>query len=317
LGNKRKIYKYNYTKLNFEEINRNKGHIVRKALFFMLILSLIVCIDIYLLYFIGSPKELSLSKKSEELNELIEVINSQLDNVSTVLSNNHFKDDNLYRIILEIDTIPKSIRDAGIGGSQKHRNLDELNKAGLIISVAQKIDKLYRQIDIQTESYDYLLDKAGENIKKIASIPSIQPVSVKDLTFISSYFGVRTDPFFNYKKPHYGLDFVAPRGTKIYVTGDGIVTLSKYSRTGYGNEIIIDHLFGYNSRYAHLNKIFVKEGDKVKRGQLIGLLGNTGRSTGPHLHYEIRYNNQPINPIYYFADEISEQEYERMIKQKE
>ena len=316
LGHTRKKYKYNYTTLKFEEITRNRRFILGKALFFLLILSVVACIDVFLLYKIGSPKEITLSHKSEKLNELIEVINNQLDSVSAILSNNQFKDDNLYRIILEIDTIPKSIRDAGIGGSRKYRNLNDLNKAGLVIDVAQKIDKLYRQIDIQTRSFEYLVEMADENQKKIACIPSIQPVSVKDLTFISSYFGVRIDPFSKYQKPHYGLDFVAPMGTKIYATGDGIVTLSKYSRKGYGNEIIIDHNFGYNSRYAHLDKILIKEGQKVKRGQLIGLLGNTGRSTGPHLHYEIRYNNQPINPIYYYADEISEQEYERMIKQK-
>ncbi len=316
LGINRKKYKYNYSTLNFEEIDSSKGQMINKALFFLFILGFVVCVDICILYIIGSPKELSLSKKSDELTGLIEVINNQLDSVSAILSNEHFKNDNLYRIILEVDTIPKSIRDAGIGGSKKYNNLEDINRAGEIISVAQKIDKLYRQIEIQTESYDYLKDKADENIKKIACIPSIQPVSVKDLTFISSYFGVRVDPFSNYIRPHYGLDFVAPRGTKIYATGDGIVTFSEYSRKGYGNEIIIDHFFGYNTRYAHLDKILVKEGETVKRGQLIGLLGNTGRSTGPHLHYEIRYNNQPINPIYYFADEISEQEYERMIKQK-
>ena len=314
MGKKRKKYKYNYTTLTFEEINIRGVQIIRKALILIFILCLIVTIDIFLLSMIRSPKELSLSKEGKELNALIEVINNQLDSVSDILVNSHFKDDNLYRMILEIDTIPKSIRDAGIGGSEKYRNLENINKAGLIVDVARKIDKLYRQIDIQSESYEFLMDKAAEKIKRISCIPSIQPVSVKDLTFISSYFGVRLDPFVKYVKPHHGLDFVAPKGTKIYATGDGIVTLSKYSRKGYGNEIIIDHFFGYNTRYAHLDEIIVKKGEKVKRGQLIGLLGNTGRSTGPHLHYEIRYFNRPINPMYYFSDEISENEYERMIK---
>ena len=314
MGKRRKKYKYNYTTLTFEEINIRGVQIIRKALILIFILCLIVTIDIFLLSMIRSPKELSLSKEGKELNALIEVINNQLDSVSDILVNSHFKDDNLYRMILEIDTIPKSIRDAGIGGSEKYRNLENINKAGLIVDVARKIDKLYRQIDIQSDSYEFLMDKAAEKIKRISCIPSIQPVSVKDLAFISSYFGVRVDPFVKYKKPHYGLDFVAPKGTKIYATGDGIVTLSKYSRKGYGNEIIINHFFGYNTRYAHLDKIFVNKGETVKRGQLIGLLGNTGRSTGPHLHYEIRYFNQPINPMYYFSDEISENEYERMIK---
>ena len=254
-----------------------------------------------------------LKKQSKELNHLIEYLNYQFDSISNVLSESHFKNDNLYRTILEIDSIPKSIRDAGVGGSKESEKVENRNKAGLILVIAQKIDKLYRQMNMQTESYDYLQDKADEKNKRIECIPSILPLSVGDLTFISSYFGARIDPFFNHQKPHFGLDFVAPIGTKIYSTGDGIVTLSKFSRKGYGNEIIIDHSFGYSTRYAHLDEIFIKEGEKVKRGQLIGTLGNTGRSTGPHLHYEIQYNKKPINPIYYYADEISSEEYERML----
>jgi murein DD-endopeptidase MepM/ murein hydrolase activator NlpD len=313
LGNNRKRYKYNYNTLTFEIINSTPGKRILKILVFLFIICLIAFTNYILINALVSPKELLLTKESKELSNLIEDLDHQLDSISIFLVNNHFKDDNLYRTILEIDTIPKTIRDAGIGGSNKSEKIANLNKASLILLTAQKIDKLYRQINIQVESYEYLQNKANEKIKKIARIPSIQPLSIKDLIFISSYFGTRIDPFYNSQKLHYGLDFVAPQGTKIYATGDGIVTLSKYSRKGYGNEIIINHSFGYSSRYAHLDAIFIKEGEKVKRGQLIGLLGNTGRSTGPHLHYEIRYDNQPIDPIYYFSDEISVEEYERMV----
>ncbi|UCH15072.1 MAG: M23 family metallopeptidase [Bacteroidales bacterium] len=313
MGKSRKRYKYNYNSLTFEAIKITPGKKIFKSLFFIFILCCTSLFGYVAINSIGSPKELLLKKKTTELNNLIEYVNYQLDSISDVLTNNHFKDDNFYRTILEIDAIPKTIRDAGVGGSKKTEKINNLNKAGLVLLTAQKIDKLYRQINMQAESYEYLQDKADEKVKRIACIPSIMPLSVADLVFISSYYGTRIDPFYKHQKPHFGLDFVGPRGTKIYTTGDGIVTLSKYSRKGYGNEIIINHSFGYSSRYAHLDEIYVNVGEKVKRGQLIGTLGNTGRSTGPHLHYEIRYNHRPINPIYYYADEISSEEYERML----
>lgn len=313
MGKKRKRYKYNYNSLTFETINITPGKKIFKSLVFIFIVFLASITGYIAISSIGSPEEFFLKKKSKQLNNLIECINFQLDSISNVLADSYFKKDNLYRTILEVDTIPKSIRDAGIGGSKRSEKIAIINKAGLILITAQKIDKLYRQIDMQGESYEYLEDKATEKTKRLECIPYILPLSVGDLTFISSYFGTRIDPFYNHQKPHFGLDFVAPAGTKIYSTGNGIVTLSKFSRKGYGNEIIINHSFGYSTRYAHLDEIFIKEGEKVKRGQLIGTLGNTGRSTGPHLHYEIRYNNKPINPIYYFSDEISEDEYERML----
>jgi murein DD-endopeptidase MepM/ murein hydrolase activator NlpD len=313
MGKSRKRYKYNYNSLTFETINITPGKKIFKSLVFTIGFCLCCIIGYIAINFIGSPKELLLQKKSIELNNLIGSLNNQLDSISNVLTESYFKNDNIYRIILEVDTIPKSIRDAGIGGSKKSEKVANNNKAGLILITAQKIDKLYRQVDIQDESYKYLQDKAEEKIKRLECIPYILPLSVGDLNFISSYFGTRIDPFYNHQKSHFGLDFVAPVGTKIYSTGDGIVTLSKFSRKGYGNEIIIDHSFGYSTRYAHLDEIFIKEGEKVKRGQLIGTLGNTGRSTGPHLHYEIRYNSKPINPIYYYSDEISNEEYERML----
>jgi murein DD-endopeptidase MepM/ murein hydrolase activator NlpD len=313
LGKNRKRYKYNYNTLTFEIVNITTGKKILKSLVFIFITCFIAISGFILINSVYSPEELLLEKKSAELSNLVENLNYQLDSISHILESTHFKDDNLYRIILEIDTIPRSIRDAGVGGSKESQKISNSNKAGLVLLTSQKIEKLYRQINIQQESYEYLQIKADEKIKKLSCIPSIQPLSIKDLSFISSYFGTRIDPFFNYQKPHYGLDFVAPKGTKIYATGDGIVTLSKFSRKGYGNEIIINHSFGYSSRYAHLDDIYVNEGEKVKRGQLIGLLGNTGRSTGPHLHYEIRFNNEPIDPMYYFSDNITSEEYERML----
>ena len=144
-------------------------------------------------------------------------------------------------------------------------------------------------------------------------IPAIQPISVKDLLFISSYFGIRTDPFTFLARRHEGIDLVAEIGTKVYATGDGIVTLSKSSRKGYGNEVIIDHSFGYSTRYGHLNEIFVMEGQQVKRGQVIATVGNTGRSTGPHLHYEVRINNHPVNPMYYYNN-LTQEEFSQIVE---
>jgi murein DD-endopeptidase MepM/ murein hydrolase activator NlpD len=173
---------------------------------------------------------------------------------------------------------------------------------------------LNHQLSIQSESYEILLLKAREHAMQFSHIPAIQPVSRTDLYSISSDFGVRTDPFYFHQKVHCGLDFVAAEGKSVYATGDGIVTFIQFSRTGYGNEIIIDHSFGFGSRYAHLDTILVTEGQKVKRGQMIGRVGKSGRATGPHLHYEVLYEKKPVNPALYFDSSLTVQEYKQILE---
>jgi len=231
---------------------------------------------------------------------------------SNLLRKDHFPKDNSYRTILQIDTLPYSLRNAGTGGSSSDvafslnsdmsRDLDNL------------ISKLNLQLKIQSGSYEVVFEKAREHAVGLTHMPAIQPIYEKDLVMISSNFGVRSDPFLDQKGVHCGLDFVAPIGTNVYATGDGTVTFQQISRTGYGNEIVIDHAFGFGSRYAHLDQILVSLGQKIKRGQLIGKVGRSGRSTGPHLHYEVLYEGKPVNPAFYFDSSLTSDEYLEILK---
>jgi len=169
-------------------------------------------------------------------------------------------------------------------------------------------------LKIQSGSYKVVYEKAREHATGLSHIPAIQPISRNDLVMVSSNFGMRSDPFLELPGVHCGLDFVAPTGTDVFATGDGNVTFLQFSRTGYGNEIVIDHAFGFGSRYAHLDQILVSEGQKVRRGQMIGKVGRSGRATGPHLHYEVLYEGKPVNPAFYFDSSLTEEEYEQILK---
>ncbi len=261
-----------------------------------------------------SPKAVFLEKQSDLYTKQLNVLNQTLDSLSNILVENYYEDDNSFRAILQLDSVPLSIREAGTGGTVKTFHLQNFGNSSLVVELAQKIDKMDRQLMIQEESYTQIDNKIKNWIKEINSVPSIMPISVNDLIMVSSTFGIRTDPFLQEPMYHKGYDFVAPRGTKVYATGNGIVTLSNYSRKGYGNEVIIDHSFGFSTRYAHLNQLLVEAGDSIKRGQVIGLVGNTGRSTGPHLHYEVRYRNEAVNPFFYYSDDLSGEEYETMVR---
>ncbi len=287
---------------------------LKKILVFLFI-SILTCSGLLFLSanFMETPKSVILSKKQEVFNKRLGNLDKKLDSISDILVMNNYRNDNLYRIILGLDSMAFTVRQAGTGGSAMPVKLGGAENSVLILKVGKKIDKIHHQLEIQDRSYSEIQSAAVSKQKEISSLPLILPISVKDLIFISSDFGSRIDPIFHTFAQHHGLDYVARTGTKVYATGDGIVTLSKYSRKGYGNEVIIDHSFDFSTRYAHLNKILVNQGDSVKRGQVIGLVGNTGKSTGPHLHYEVRFGNKPVNPFFYYSDDLSGDEYETMV----
>lgn len=234
---------------------------------------------------------------------------------STVLKNSlHqdiFKDDNKYRVILEMDTLDYSLRMAGTGGSADEDELAQ--RSDITYQVHDMILSLNNQLKIQEGSFNELHKKVLEYRAEQTHMPAILPVAEKDLILISTDFGLRTDPFYFIHRVHNGLDLVAHPGKKVFATGDGIVTFVEYSRKGYGNEIVINHKFGFSSRYAHLSTMLVKKGDKVKRGQEIGTVGQTGRATGPHLHYEVLLNGKAVNPSYYFDTNLTQEEYAQII----
>jgi murein DD-endopeptidase MepM/ murein hydrolase activator NlpD len=263
--------------------------------------------------FLDSPKEKSQKREIAELKLQYEILNRQLDDFTVVLKDLQDRDDNIYRVIFEAEPIPGSIREAGIGGIDRYEKLKGFNNSDIIIEMHKKMDKIMGQLYVQSRSLDEVFSMAKNKENMLASIPAIQPVKNQDLRRIGSYFGTRMDPFYKVKKFHEGVDFTAPVGTPIYVTGNGVVSVAGRNLGGYGIEVEVDHGYSYYTRYAHLSRLAVRKGQQVKRGQIIGFVGNTGKSTAPHLHYEVRKNHVAVNPIYFFYNDLSPEQFQLML----
>ncbi|NDW12309.1 M23 family peptidase [Bacteroides sp. 214] len=272
----------------------------------------VVTFLIFLVIF-GTPSEKELRKANSELEAQYNVLSKRLDDALEVLQAVQQRDDNLYRAIFMADPVPTAIRKAGYGGTNRYENLMNMANAELVVNTTQKLDLLYKQLYIQSLSFDNVLDLAKNHEEMLRSVPAIQPVSNKDLRRTASGYGMRIDPIYKTRKFHQGMDFAAPLGTNIYATGNGIVTKTGW-QSGYGNTIVIDHGFGYQTVYAHLQDIRVKRGKKVIRGEVIGGVGNTGKSTGSHLHYEVHVKGKPVNPINYYFMDLSLEDYNKMIE---
>jgi murein DD-endopeptidase MepM/ murein hydrolase activator NlpD len=307
-----KKYYFNPGTLTYEEIKNKRS---RSILSWIALVSLAIAVTFVSGYFLNrvfdSHESRFLEKQVAMMNGEMKHLSQQVHQVSQSLRNDIIKKDNTYRTILQMDTLSYSLRNAGTGGSAADNEMTR--QLDLTYRVGNMIKSLNNQLQIQSGSFNALYEKAMEYAEGQTHLPAIQPVDQKDLTMISSHFGVRSDPFNFVEKIHFGLDFVAPAGTNVYATGDGIVTFAQYSRTGYGNEIVMDHRFGFGSRYAHLRTMEVKVGEQVKRGQIIGTVGETGRATGPHLHYEVLYHQQPVNPSFYFDTTLTKEEYAQII----
>ena len=272
-------------------------------------------LNIYDTYF-ESPKIVELRKENQELETHFEILNKEVNVAYKMLENLEERDDNIYRIIFEAEPIPSTIRQAGVGGINRYKELIDgnLKREELLVDNYIKIDELKRKLYIQTKSYDELFGMANNKENLIAAIPAIQPIYNKDLRRVASGYGMRIDPFLKVRRMHYGLDFSVKKGTPIYATADGEVVIIKSSFGGLGKHIYLDHGNGYRTVYAHLNKFNVKKGQKVKRGELIAYSGNTGRSTSPHLHYEVHKNGEKVNPINFFFNDLTPSQYEEVIR---
>lgn len=264
--------------------------------------------------FFGSPKERMQSREIEYLKLQYQIMNDKIDNLDILLSEMQDRDDNIYRMIFEADPIPSSVRKAGYGGSNRYVVLDGYVNSDMVVSTAKRIDILTSQLYVQSKSFDDIYEMARNKSEMLSCIPAIMPVKNVDIYRISSHYGQRTDPFYKVTKFHNGIDFSGPEGIGIYASGDGTVIKVEKNKSGYGNNIIIDHGYGYKTRYAHLKDIKVKKGNKVKRGQEIGTMGNTGKSTAPHLHYEVLKNNKAVNPINFFFNDITPEEYDKILE---
>jgi murein DD-endopeptidase MepM/ murein hydrolase activator NlpD len=311
-------YHFNTNSLKIEKV---KVTFKQKFLRFLsVVITSIVFASLVLLLaynFLDSPKERMMQREIDQYKLQFTMLNDRLEKVQAVVSDLRERDDHIYRVILESEPIPSTVREAGYGGTDRYARLEGYKNTDIIKNTSRKLDLITSQLYVQSKSFDEVFSLAKRKEELVASIPAIQPVANKDLRRIGSYFGYRTDPFYKVTKFHEGIDFTAPVGTEIYTTGDGVVKTIEYSRRGYGNMIIISHGFGYETAYAHLSKVNIKPGQKVKRGQVIGFVGNTGKSTAPHLHYEVRKNGNPIDPINFFFNDITPAEYALMIEQSE
>ena len=309
-------YRFNQETLSYDKIHISlKRRLWRLMVKFIQSLSLALVIFLAVSAFMDSPKEKALKREKEEIVAQYHILNNQINEQETVLTNLENRDDNIYRIIFESDPIDVSIRRAGTGGINKYEALKDMDNAELIINTSKKLDKLSKAMYIQSRSYDEIETLAKNKIDMLTSIPAILPVSLKNpRTRLSSSFGYRVHPMYKTVKLHAGMDFGGAIGTPIYATGNGKVIYAGLQK-GYGKSILIDHGFNYKTQYAHLDSYNVKTGQKVKRGDIIGYMGNTGMSTGPHVHYEVRKNGAPVDPINYYFNDLSADEYDKLVEE--
>jgi murein DD-endopeptidase MepM/ murein hydrolase activator NlpD len=311
-------YYYDPETLSYRPIE--VGKTLKVSNFFLFIISSIL-FGVFTLFgllttdFLNTPKELLLERELKNYEFQFDILSQRLEQMETVMDNIESRDNEIYRTYFEASPIPEEQRKAGFGGVNRYKNLEGFGNSDQIIETTKKIDILSRMLVVQSNSLDEIQSLAEKKEELLAAIPTIQPIKKEDLKRMASGYGWRTDPFTKKRRKHYGMDFSAKRGTPIYATGDGIVKRADNRSSGYGRHIRIDHGFGYVSLYAHLNKYNVKRGQKVKRGEIIGYVGNTGRSVAPHLHYEIFKDKNKINPLNFYIDNLSPAEFNAIVNQ--
>jgi murein DD-endopeptidase MepM/ murein hydrolase activator NlpD len=308
-------YKFNHETLSFDRIRLGlRQTFLRLFGYFVASLFLAGIYGFIFAFIFDSPQEKALKREIAQLTLQYELMNREMENVEKVLTHLQETDDNLYRTIFESEPVPSSYREGGIGGVNRYEELEGFSNSELVIETARRLDGIRKKIYVQSQSFDELIAYAKEKEEMLSSIPAIQPLSNKDLKRTASGFGYRIHPIYKISKFHSGMDFTAPTGTDVYATGNGVVREVKSARRELGNHVVIDHGFGYRTVYAHLDKFNVREGQKVKRGDVIGFVGSTGLSTAPHLHYEVHVNGTAVNPALYYFNDLTPEEYERMLE---
>lgn len=264
--------------------------------------------------YIESPRLKQEKRENARLTSQIKLMTQEMDQLTSILDEVQQRDEGIYRVIFEADPIPSSIRKAGFGGTNRYSFLADMDNADLVVNARKKLDILTKQLYIQTKSFDEIVELARNKEKMLHSIPAIMPISNKDLKRTASGWGFRIHPIEKIRKFHYGMDFTAPVGTDVYASGDGRVVKVIKSKRGYGNYIEIDHGFGYATLYGHLSGFNVIQGQRIRRGEVIGYVGNTGHSSGPHLHYEVHYKGKPVNPQDFYYMDLTPDQFEEMIR---
>lgn len=309
-----KKFHINPKTLILEEVEHGIGYWLRQGSLYILSGIILGIIFLFLfLTFFPSPREKQLLREKEALQAQLTTLNQQVDQMQLVMVDLQQRDDNLYRVLFGAEPIPLNIRQGTQRKISYYEEIARMTNNQLSADLSLKVDILEKEIYVQTKSYDDIIEMAKQQEIRMENIPAIQPVLNKDLTRVASGYGMRIDPVYHVRKFHQGMDFTAPTGTEVFATGNAKVKFSGWKQ-GYGNTIILDHGFGYETVYAHLYKSLVRKGQKVRRSDIIGLVGNTGKSTGPHLHYEVRLNDRPVDPRNYYFYDLSPEEYDQMIQ---
>lgn len=311
-------YKFNTKSLTYEKVIVPLRRRVWQVLSYVATGLVFATITIILAYkYLDSPKEKQLQREIAELNLQYELLNNRMGEVSEVLDDIQERDNNVYRTIFEAEPIPVSIRKAGFGGVDRYKELQGYNNSNLMLETSKRLDRISKQLYIQSKSFDEVVKLVKGKAKLLASIPAIQPISNEDLRHQPGGFGWRTHPIYKTPEFHPGMDFAAPQGTEIRSTGDGVIERADAAAQGYGNHVVINHGYGYETLYGHMLKFVVHVGQQVKRGQLIGYVGSTGLSTAPHVHYEVHKNGQVVNPINFYYNDLTPEQYQKLIELSE
>ena len=313
---KQKRYIFNQLTQDFEVLETSKSRTFMRILLISLaVLGIAFLFAVLLFTFIKSPKEKAQARELEYMKLKYEIMNDRLDDLEALMTDMEQRDNNLYRVMFEADPIPYQVRRSGFSDADRYADLYGYMNSDLVVSAARKMDVIASQLYNQSVSYDSLFVMARNKSDMLAHIPAIFPLKETEVKYISSYFGYRPDPIYKIEKFHSGMDFSANLGTEADATGDGGVFDVERNEWGYGNMVILDHGYGYKTRYAHLLKPAVRKGQKVKRGQVIGYIGSTGKATGVHLHYEVLKNDNQIDPINFFYQDLTPDEYNQILEQ--
>jgi len=305
-------YYYDSENLAYRKIKTKKSTKFGYAALFLLssglfgVLAFIVLLNTP---FFETPKDRLLTREIENYKLRYAILNKKMDEIDEVLANIEDRDNNLYRVYFNTSAIPDEQRKAGFGGINRYKELEGYDNSELVINTSKRVDVISKELVIQSKSLDEIFKLAKEKNNLLAAIPAIQPVRNENLKQMASGFGYRSDPFTKVRKFHEGMDFSAKIGTPIFATGDGVVARADNGVSGYGNHIVINHGFGYETLYGHLSKYNCRPGQHVKRGDIIGYVGSTGRSEGPHLHYEVHKGGEVVNPLNFYYGNISAAEY--------
>jgi murein DD-endopeptidase MepM/ murein hydrolase activator NlpD len=309
-------YKFNTKSLTYEKVKVSFKERVWRFLSYLATGLVFATLTIFVSKkILPSPAEKKQNREIEALTIQYELLQKKMGVLEEVLADMEERDDNIYRTVFEAEPLPKTVRNAGYGGSDKYSEFDKYENGELIKRTSERLDRIAKKMYIQTKSFDEVVKLAKSKEQLIHSIPAIMPINKKDLTHaVTSGFGWRTHPIYKTPEFHPGMDFTAVQGTPIYATGNGFVERADNMAQGYGNHVVINHGFGYQTLYAHMSRIRCKVGQKVKRGELIGYVGSTGLSTAPHVHYEVIKNGEKTNPINFYYNDLSPEQYQQLIE---